>query len=123
MKPPEILSLLEEAAGTRMYEKKKEAAQRTLAKKQSKLEQIDSVGALREQSVSQYSSQCVQCLVCIVASVFALAASEVWSGQLPTGCCYQYVWLPGVSAPAQGVSRQNGHGRPLFHIAKPSQCQ
>lgn len=43
MKPPEILSLLEEAAGTRMYEKKKEAAQRTLAKKQTKLQEIDMV--------------------------------------------------------------------------------
>lgn len=44
MKPPEILSLLEEAAGTRMYEKKKEAAMRTLEKKQARLEQIDQVG-------------------------------------------------------------------------------
>ncbi|KAL6754645.1 structural maintenance of chromosomes protein 2 [Haematococcus lacustris] len=43
MKPPEILSLLEEAAGTRMYEKKKEQAERTLEKKQARLEQIDSV--------------------------------------------------------------------------------
>jgi hypothetical protein len=44
MKPPEILSLLEEAAGTRMYEKKKEAALRTLDKKQERLAQIDMVG-------------------------------------------------------------------------------
>ena len=43
MKPPEILSLLEEAAGTRMYEKKKDAAIRTLDKKQSRLDQIDAV--------------------------------------------------------------------------------
>ncbi|KAL2540043.1 Structural maintenance of chromosomes protein 2-1 [Abeliophyllum distichum] len=35
MKPPEILSMLEEAAGTRMYESKKEAALKTLEKKQS----------------------------------------------------------------------------------------
>ncbi|CAA0836700.1 Structural maintenance of chromosomes protein 2-1 [Striga hermonthica] len=41
MKPPEILSMLEEAAGTRMYETKKEAALRTLDKKQSKVEEID----------------------------------------------------------------------------------
>ncbi|GER46534.1 structural maintenance of chromosomes protein [Striga asiatica] len=41
MKPPEILSMLEEAAGTRMYETKKEAALRTLEKKQSKVEEID----------------------------------------------------------------------------------
>lgn len=43
MKPPEILSLLEEAAGTRMYEKKKEGALRTLEKKQQRLDQIDEV--------------------------------------------------------------------------------
>ncbi|XP_077223831.1 structural maintenance of chromosomes protein 2-1-like isoform X2 [Tasmannia lanceolata] len=41
MKPPEILSMLEEAAGTRMYETKKEAALKTLEKKQSKVEEID----------------------------------------------------------------------------------
>ncbi|KAK1575017.1 hypothetical protein Q3G72_001864 [Acer saccharum] len=38
MKPPEVLSMLEEAAGTRMYEKKKEAALKTLEKKQSKID-------------------------------------------------------------------------------------
>lgn len=43
MKPPEILSLLEEASGTRMYEKKKEASLKTLEKKQAKLEEIDQV--------------------------------------------------------------------------------
>ncbi|KAL0292335.1 UNVERIFIED_CONTAM: Structural maintenance of chromosomes protein 2-2 [Sesamum calycinum] len=41
MKPPEILSMLEEAAGTRMYENKKEAALKTLEKKQSKVDEID----------------------------------------------------------------------------------
>ncbi|CAM8991236.1 unnamed protein product [Rhodiola kirilowii] len=41
MKPPEILSMLEEAAGTRMYESKKEAALKTLEKKQSKVDEID----------------------------------------------------------------------------------
>ena len=34
MKPPEILGLIEEAAGTRMYEAKKVAAQKTIEKKQ-----------------------------------------------------------------------------------------
>ena len=43
MKPPEILSLLEEASGTRMYEKKKEGAVRTLEKKRAKLQEIDMV--------------------------------------------------------------------------------
>ena len=41
MKPPEILGMLEEAAGTRMYENKKEGALKTLEKKQGKVEEID----------------------------------------------------------------------------------
>ncbi|KAI3993728.1 hypothetical protein MKX01_002741 [Papaver californicum] len=41
MKPPEILSMLEEAAGTRMYETKKEDALKTLEKKRSKVDEID----------------------------------------------------------------------------------
>lgn len=41
MKPPEILSMLEEAAGTRMYETKKEAALKTLEKKQTKVDEIN----------------------------------------------------------------------------------
>lgn len=43
MKPMEILSMLEEAAGTRMYETKKEGALKTLAKKEAKVEEIDNV--------------------------------------------------------------------------------
>ena len=43
MKPPEILSLLEEAAGTRMYESKKVGALRTMEKKQNKVDEIDQV--------------------------------------------------------------------------------
>ncbi|XP_069125858.1 structural maintenance of chromosomes protein 2-like [Argopecten irradians] len=43
MKPPEILSMIEEAAGTRLYESKKEAAQRTIEKKDAKLREIDAV--------------------------------------------------------------------------------
>ncbi|XP_011018333.1 PREDICTED: structural maintenance of chromosomes protein 2-1-like [Populus euphratica] len=41
MKPPEILSMLEEAAGTRMYETKKESALKILEKKQSKVVEIN----------------------------------------------------------------------------------
>lgn len=44
MKPQEVLGMLEEAAGTRMYETKKEAALRTLEKKQVKVDEIDKVG-------------------------------------------------------------------------------
>lgn len=43
MKPPEILGLLEEAAGTKMYETKKQAALRTLEKKQVKVDEINKV--------------------------------------------------------------------------------
>lgn len=43
MKPVEILSMLEEAAGTKMYEKKKQSALITIEKKDSKLKEIDSV--------------------------------------------------------------------------------
>ncbi|CAI2733808.1 unnamed protein product [Schistosoma spindalis] len=43
MKPPEILSLLEEAASTKLYENKKEAALRTIEKKDSKLREIDRI--------------------------------------------------------------------------------
>ncbi|XP_033737632.1 structural maintenance of chromosomes protein 2-like isoform X2 [Pecten maximus] len=43
MKPPEILSMIEEAAGTRLYESKKEAAQKTIEKKDAKLREIDTI--------------------------------------------------------------------------------
>ncbi|KAL1160172.1 hypothetical protein V6Z11_A07G049500 [Gossypium hirsutum] len=41
MKPPEILSMLEEASGTRMYETKTEFVLKTLDKKQSKVDEIN----------------------------------------------------------------------------------
>lgn len=43
MKPPEILSMIEEAAGTRMFETKKQAALKTIEKKQMKVEEISRV--------------------------------------------------------------------------------
>ena len=43
MKPQEILSLLEEAAGTRMWENKKATAQRTIDKKNQRLGEINDV--------------------------------------------------------------------------------
>ncbi|NXF20603.1 SMC2 protein, partial [Rhodinocichla rosea] len=43
MKPPEILAMVEEAAGTRMYESKKIAVQKTIEKKESKLKSIQMV--------------------------------------------------------------------------------
>lgn len=41
MKPPEILGMIEEAAGTRMYETKKKAAVKTIVKKQTKVDEIN----------------------------------------------------------------------------------
>lgn len=43
MKPPEILAMLEEATGTRMYEDKKRETQKTIEKKDSKLAQINQI--------------------------------------------------------------------------------
>ncbi len=43
MKPPEILGMIEEAAGTRMFESKKVAAQSTIQKKQVKFDEIAKV--------------------------------------------------------------------------------
>lgn len=39
--------MIEEAAGTRLYESKKEAAQRTIEKKDAKLKEIDTVCPLQ----------------------------------------------------------------------------
>jgi structural maintenance of chromosome 2 len=43
MKPPETLSMIEEAAGTRMFETKKQAALKTIEKKQQKVDELTRV--------------------------------------------------------------------------------
>jgi structural maintenance of chromosome 2 len=43
MKPYDILAMIEEAAGTKMYEVKKETAQKTIEKKDAKLRELKSV--------------------------------------------------------------------------------
>ena len=43
MKPPEILSMIEEAAGTRMFEDRKKKALQTLDKKDAKVQDITQV--------------------------------------------------------------------------------
>ena len=43
MKPPEILAMIEEAAGTRMYEAKKQQAEKTIEKKDAKLKEINDI--------------------------------------------------------------------------------
>ncbi|KAL8895345.1 MAG: hypothetical protein Q9207_008208, partial [Kuettlingeria erythrocarpa] len=47
MKPVEILAMIEEAAGTRMFEDRKEKANKTMAKKEMKVQEI--MGLLREE--------------------------------------------------------------------------
>ena len=42
--------MIEEAAGTRLYESKKEAAQRTIEKKDAKLKEIDTVSCKESNS-------------------------------------------------------------------------
>jgi structural maintenance of chromosome 2 len=49
MRPLEILSMIEEAAGTSMFEEKKDKAIKTMAKKEKKLEEIQSL--LKEEIV------------------------------------------------------------------------
>ncbi|KAJ2322122.1 Structural maintenance of chromosomes protein 2 [Coemansia sp. RSA 2704] len=43
MQPPEILAMIEEAAGTRMFEERKDKAQKTMSKKDKKIEEISSI--------------------------------------------------------------------------------
>lgn len=43
MKPPEILAMIEEAAGTRMYEAKKQSALKTIEKKEEKIREINDI--------------------------------------------------------------------------------
>jgi structural maintenance of chromosome 2 len=43
MKPAEILGMIEEAAGTSMFEDKKDKAVKTMAKKEKKIEEIQAV--------------------------------------------------------------------------------
>lgn len=44
MKPNEILSMIEEAAGTSMYESKREATTKKIQQKDAKLQEIETVG-------------------------------------------------------------------------------
>lgn len=52
MKPAEILGMVEEASGTRMFEERKEKAVKTMAKKDKKVEEMNSVGSVTDAGVS-----------------------------------------------------------------------
>ena len=43
MKAPEILGLIEEAAGTSMFEERKDKANKTMTKKEKKIQEIQEV--------------------------------------------------------------------------------
>jgi structural maintenance of chromosome 2 len=60
MKPPEILAMIEEAAGTRMFEMKKQSALRTIEKKQHKVDEINKV--LSEEITPQLEKLRKECL-------------------------------------------------------------
>ena len=55
----QIMSMIEEATGTRLYETKKESAQKTIEKKDAKLREIDSVSKF-------IHITCILCLVVVV---------------------------------------------------------
>ena len=54
MKPPEILGMIEEAAGTSMFEDKKDKASKTMAKKEKKMLEIQEVGPNSSKSPSVF---------------------------------------------------------------------
>ena len=58
MKPAEILGMIEEASGTRMFEERKEKAVKTMAKKDKKVEEIASVsGAELEMNQRRFTER------------------------------------------------------------------
>ena len=69
MRPSEILQLVEEAAGTRLYETKKEAAQKTIQKKETKLTEIDKVLSRAHPSLYRSSSFISWRLTCPIPSL------------------------------------------------------
>ncbi len=71
MRPQEILGLVEEAAGTRMFEERKDKAKKTMSKKEKRVEEITSIleeeitpklNKLREEKRSylQYQKTCTE---------------------------------------------------------------
>ncbi len=54
MKPHEILAMIEEAAGTRMYEEKKKKAEETIQKKDSKLDEISNVRLKKKTNLPRF---------------------------------------------------------------------
>lgn len=97
MKPPEILSMIEEAAGTRMFEERKEKALKTIAKKEKKVAEITQLlaeeivpkldklrGEKRAYLEFQKTQTEIERLSRIVVS-FDYSRFEVWLGGISAG--------------------------------------
>jgi len=66
--------MIEEAAGTRMYESKKQSAQRTIEKKDSKLQEIETVSLENNLLVTFYlDSHFLNCLKSCTLYLFAFS--------------------------------------------------
>ena len=63
MRPQEILGMMEEAAGTRMFEDRKEKAKRTMGKKEKRVEEINEVCNPRRHP-SRFCTHSVRFLYC-----------------------------------------------------------
>eukprot|EP01022_Parablepharisma_sp_SALTPOND_P018386 TRINITY_DN2_c0_g3_i1.p2 TRINITY_DN2_c0_g3~~TRINITY_DN2_c0_g3_i1.p2 ORF type:complete len:664 (+),score=101.84 TRINITY_DN2_c0_g3_i1:1978-3969(+) len=57
MKPKELLSLLEEAAGTSLYEGKKRAAETTIEKKEKKLQEIEILSGPIQEKIAKHKKE------------------------------------------------------------------
>lgn len=66
MRPQEILGMMEEAAGTRMFEDRKEKAKRTMAKKEKRVEEINEA-----RTDACYSISSIQLNYCLVDNTLA----------------------------------------------------
>ena len=76
--------MIEEAAGTRLYETKKEAAQKTIEKKDAKLREIDTVSVFFSTNFLINTRSCfIQCaivtgLLCFFRLVFICYCQEIY---------------------------------------------
>ena len=73
--------MIEEAAGTRMYESKKQSAQRTIEKKDSKLQEIETVSL--EMLVTFYlDSYFLKCLKSYTLYFFAFSLFQILTEEI-----------------------------------------
>ena len=68
--------MIEEAAGTRMYESKKMSAQKTIVKKEAKLQEIQTV-KLPLPPLTLSFERCAQCCMILVVIMYVLGSVRV----------------------------------------------